>query len=89
MVVSAGYVEAGLYTTEHPNLSAAVIDLHLGDGSGMAVGRRLQQLGIPFVIHTGYPRMLVEQQWPGVSVICKPARPEQIVGEIARLLSGN
>lgn len=84
-VVSAGYVEAGLYTTEHPDLSAAVIDLHLGDGSGTAVCRRLRQLHV-LVMHTGYPRMLIEQQWPDVPVISKPATPDQIVTAIARLL---
>jgi hypothetical protein len=50
------------------------------------VCRRLRHLGVPFVVHTGYPRMLVEQQWPDVPVICKPARPEVIVDELTRLL---
>jgi DNA-binding response OmpR family regulator len=36
-VLCAGYLESGLCTTEHPELSAAVIDLHLGDGSGTVV----------------------------------------------------
>jgi hypothetical protein len=47
----------------------------------------LRQLGIPFVVHTGHPRMLVEQSWPDVPVICKPALPEQIVAAVARLLT--
>jgi ActR/RegA family two-component response regulator len=55
-VICAGFVESGLFTTEHPDLSGAVIDLHLGrDGNGAAVCRRLRQLGAPFVVHTGYP----------------------------------
>jgi CheY-like chemotaxis protein len=54
-VVAAGYVESGLYTTEHPYLSAAVIDLHLGGEDGTAVCRRLRQLGVPFVVHSGDP----------------------------------
>ena len=85
-VVSASHVETGLYTTEHPNLSAAVIDLHLGDGNGAVVCRRLRHLGIPFVVHTGYPRMLVESEWPDVPVISKPAPPGQIVATLAGLL---
>ena len=57
-VLCAGYLELGLCTTEHPELSAAVIDLHLGDGSGTVICSRLRERGIPFVIHTGYPPML-------------------------------
>ena len=81
-VLCAGYLESGLCTTEHPELSAAVIDLHLGDGSGTVVCRRLRERGIPFVIHTGYPPMLVSREWPDVPVISKPARPDQIISAL-------
>jgi len=85
-LVSAGHLESGLYTTEHPDLSAAVVDLHLGDGSGTSICRRLRHLSVPFIVHTGYPRMLIEQQWPDVPVICKPAPPDHIVTAVVRLL---
>ena len=85
-VLSAGYLEAGLFITEHQELSAAVIDLHLNDGSGIGICRRLLQRRIPFVIYTGYPRMLLEENWSHVQVIQKPARPEQLVASIARML---
>ena len=84
-VVSAGYVESGLYTTEHPELSAAVVDLR-SDGNGAAVCRRLRQLRVPFVVHTGYPAVLVTSDWPDVPVVSKPADASQIVHELARLL---
>src|SRR5262245_56931422 len=76
-VLCAGYLESGLCSTEHPELSAAVIDLHLGDGSGTAICKRLRERGIPFVVHTGYPAMLVSREWPDVPVVSKPARPDQ------------
>jgi ActR/RegA family two-component response regulator len=85
-VVSAGYVESGLYTTKHPDLSAAVVDLGLGDGNGMEVCRRLRDLGIPFVIHTGFPTMLIASEWPDVPVISKPADVKQIVDSLTRLI---
>ena len=85
-VLSAGYLEAGLFTAEHPELSAAVIDLHLSDGNGTAICQRLQYLGVPFVVHTGYPSMLVRGEWPDVPVISKPARPEQIISALIDLL---
>ena len=85
-VLAAGYVESGLYITEHPDLSAAVIDLHLGDGSGTAICRRLRQRAIPFVVYTGYPPMLVAGEWPDVPVISKPARPHQIISALIGVL---
>ena len=86
-VVSAGYLESGLYSTEHPDLSAAVVDLHLGDGSGTALCRRLRRLGVPFLVHTGYPAMLIAPEWADVPVICKPAPPGEIVAALVDLLN--
>jgi ActR/RegA family two-component response regulator len=85
-VLSAGYVESGLYIAEHPDLSAAVIDLHLGDGSGTAICRRLRHRAVPFVVYTGYPPMLLAGEWPDVPVISKPARPEQIISALIGVL---
>jgi CheY-like chemotaxis protein len=85
-VLCAGYLDAGLSTVEHPDLSGAVVDLHLGDGSGTVVCKRLRERGIPFIVHTGYPPMLVSREWPDVPVIAKPARSEQIVSALVRVL---
>jgi ActR/RegA family two-component response regulator len=86
-VVLAGQVESGLFVTEHPDLSAAVVDLHLGrDGNGVAVGRRLRQLRVPFVIYTGYPSVLITSQWPDVPVLRKPADAGLLVEVLARLV---
>jgi len=86
-VVSAGQVESGLFITEHPDLSAAVVDLHLGrNGNGAAVGRRLRQLRVPFVVYTGYPSVLITSQWPDVPVLRKPADAGLPVDALARLV---
>ena len=85
-VVAAGMVEAGLFATEHPELSGAVIDVRLGTDNGTTVCRRLKQLGVPFVVYTGYPPLLVRAEFPDVPVISKPADPGQVVAELARLL---
>jgi CheY-like chemotaxis protein len=85
-VLCAGFLESGLCTTEHPDLSAAVIDLHLGDGSGTTICKRLRERGIPFVIHTGYPPMLVFREWPDVPVVSKPARPHEIISALIHSL---
>jgi DNA-binding response OmpR family regulator len=86
-VVSAGYVESGLYATEHPYLSAAVIDLHVGGEDGTAVCRRLRQLGVPFVVYSGYPAAEIAEEWPDVPIIPKPTRTPEIVVALVRLLA--
>jgi DNA-binding response OmpR family regulator len=86
-VVSAGYVESGLYTTEHPQLSAAVIDLHLAGEDGTAVCRRLRQLGVPFLVYTGYPAAQIAREWADVPIIQKPAQMPEIVASLVRLIS--
>jgi ActR/RegA family two-component response regulator len=75
-----------LCTTEHPDLAAAVVDLHLGDGSGTAICARLHERGLPFVICTGYPRMLTGAECADAQVIAKPARPDDVVRALATLL---
>jgi DNA-binding response OmpR family regulator len=85
-VVSAGYLESALFTAEHPALSAAVVDLRLGDSSSGAVCRRLRRLGVPFVVHTAYPADFVRSEWPNVPVITKPADPQHIITALTTLL---
>jgi CheY-like chemotaxis protein len=85
-VLTAGFLEIGLFTTKNPELSAAVIDLQLSDGNGTAICRRLHHLGVPFVVYTGFPPMLIRDEWPNVPVISKPARPEQIISALIGLL---
>jgi ActR/RegA family two-component response regulator len=85
-VLSAGYAESALCTTEHPRLAAAVVDLHLGDGSGMAICKRLQERGLPFVIYTGYPPMVTSAECADAPVIIKPAPPGDIIRALVGLL---
>ena len=85
MVVSAGYLESGLCSTEHPALDAAVVDLRLGDGSGAKICERLRKRRVPFIVHTAYPRMFASAEWPDVPIVTKPASPEEIVLALQRL----
>jgi DNA-binding response OmpR family regulator len=86
-VLCAGYLDSGLSTTEHPDLAAAVIDLHLSDGNGTTICRRLRERGVPFIVYTGYPPMLAAREWPGVPVISKPARSDEIISALMGVLS--
>ena len=85
-VIAAAHLDTALPMAEHPDLSGAVIDLRLGADSAIPICRRLVERKIPFVVHTGYAADTVQQQWPAVPIIQKPARPEQIADRLAECL---
>jgi DNA-binding response OmpR family regulator len=85
-VISAGYLDAALCMAEHPDLSAAVVDLRLGDESAIPICRRLSLRDLPFVVHTGYVADAVRQEWPGVPIIHKPAIPGTVTRALADCL---
>jgi CheY-like chemotaxis protein len=85
-VISAAHLDVALPMVEHPELSGAVIDLRLGADSATPICRRLVERRIPFVVHTGYAADAVQQQWPTVPIIQKPARPEEVVDRLAECL---
>jgi DNA-binding response OmpR family regulator len=86
-VITAGYLEAGLYMAEHPDLSGAVIDIRLGKHNAISICRRLAHRNIPFVVHTGYSADRVRREWPTTPIIHKPATPEQITHALSRSIS--
>ena len=61
-VIAAGYLDAALSMTEHPDLSGAVVDLRLGADSAMPICQRLADRKLPFVVHTGYVADAVERE---------------------------
>ena len=85
-VIAASHIDAALPMVEHPDLSGAVIDLRLGADSAIPICRRLVERKIPFVVHTGYAADAVQQHWPTVPIIQKPARSEEIVDRLAKCL---
>jgi ActR/RegA family two-component response regulator len=86
-VITAGYLDAALYMTEHPDLSGAVVDLRLGADSAVPICRRLAHRNLPFVVHTGYTAAEVQRKWPSVPIIQKPASPDEITDALSRSLS--
>ena len=86
-VIAAGYLDAALCMTEHPELSAAVVDLRLGADSAMPICRRLANRKLPFVVHTGYAADAVEREWPSVPIIQKPSWPHEITDALSRSFS--
>jgi len=85
-VITAGYLDAALFMTEHPHLSGAVVDLRLGQDSAITICRRLARRNLPFVVHTGYAADEVQREWPSVPIIQKPAWPQEITDALSRSL---
>lgn len=66
------------------NFSAAVIDYRLGDGDAGELCQRLTDLGVPFVIYSGYREVdEVCRKW---GVIPKPASPQALIARVIALL---
>ena len=86
-VIAAANLEAALSMATHPHLSAAIVDLRLGQDSAIALCRRLVARSIPFIVHTGYAADAVQQEWPTIPVIQKPATPQKLIASLARSLS--
>ena len=85
-VVIAGYLEAGLFMSDHADVSAAVVDLNLGKEDGTSLCQRLHHLRIPFIVHTAYSADEIKERWPDVPVVHKPARTEQIIDALVAVL---
>ena len=83
VVLTAHNLQDGLQLAAQSELSAAVIDIGLGDGEGTALCQCLKQRNIPFVLHTGYPS--IPEACGSEIVITKPASAEQLVATIQGL----
>lgn len=77
-------IKDALPLADHPELSAAVLDLGLRDGGAAPVCERLTARHIPFVVYSG--------RNPGPAVLRggvylpKPSPPDALIGAVAGLL---
>ena len=85
-VFAAGKLRDARYLAEHPALSAAVINLRIGNDTTASVCRRLSHLGVPFMIHTRYDATEASRTWPEAPVVSKSADSAVVVNTVARLV---
>jgi DNA-binding NtrC family response regulator len=92
-VVAASLREAACRLAEcRATLSVVIVDLALGEESGLSLVRHLQRRypSLPVVVFSAAGDRLGEQEvgLPGVSeCLTKPATPESIVGAVRRALA--
>jgi DNA-binding response OmpR family regulator len=70
----------------YAEISAAIVDIRLGGEDAAEVCTLLARRSIPFVFYTGSHDAPLLAVWPGVPVIRKPARPQELVSALASLL---
>ena len=86
-IISAADSKEAVRMIDLPDLSAAVVDIDLGDGDDCsAVCKRLSERGIPFVFYTGNARADILRQWPRAPVLTKLADGQRVVEVVAGVL---
>jgi len=85
-VFAADKLRDALYLAEHPALSAAVLNLRIGDDTTTRVCCRLAHLGVPFMLLTRYDASEVSKRWPAAPVMNKPADSAVVVDCVASLV---
>ena len=85
-IISAADSKEAVRMIGLPDLSAAVVDIDLGDGDDSAVCKRLSERGIPFVFYTGNARADILRQWPRAPVLTKLADGQRVVEVVAGVL---
>ena len=86
-VLVASTVDEALPLAERPDLSAAVLDMLLGDQTAAPICFRLAERGIPFVFSTGLTP--VDEEWKHATVLDKPCAPDVLVKAVVGLVSKN
>jgi DNA-binding NtrC family response regulator len=76
-VISSNHLSDALTKCEIPSLSAVVLDHRLAHEDTSAVCEKLEKLGIPFVIYSGYTKL--EGACSKAELVPKPASPHAIV----------
>lgn len=69
-------------------LTAAVLDVQLGQDTVSPVAQELSDRGIPFLFHTGQSDIEgLHREWPGCKIVRKPVPSQILVAAVAGLLA--
>ncbi len=85
-LMAATDTDTALRLIRRNDVSAAILDISLGDRDCTAVCQALLHHRIPFLFHTGQPDADMLQAWPQAPVLAKPACRDEIVGAVADLV---
>ena len=70
-----------------PDLSAAILDVRLGEDNVWTVARALAERQVPLLFHTGHGSMQgLKSAWPGCEVLVKPAPERALLTALSAML---
>jgi DNA-binding response OmpR family regulator len=77
-------VQSALVIAEDGMVSAAILDIRVGDDTVEPIARRLAQDDVPFVFYTGQSTAEpLRTMWPDCKILAKPALPGELVAAVA------
>lgn len=85
---TARSVPQALGLVEMGGIDAAILDLQIENEISFEVGRRLDQLHIPWAITTAHPRSIVGPQFSHIALLSKPFGVAALLEVIEKLLVG-
>ena len=86
-VTLCGSVAAALACVDRDGFDLGILDVRLRDGAVTPVARRLAERGVRFLFYTGQTRTdPIFAEWPGSTVLTKPAREQTILRAVEDLL---
>jgi DNA-binding response OmpR family regulator len=85
-IIAATNATEALQLIRRNDISAAVIDIRLGDRDCGAVCQALFHHRVPFLFHTAHASAAIRQAWPQVPVLIKPVTHQEIVARVAQLV---
>ena len=85
-IIAATDAAEALRLIRRNEISAAVIDVKLGNRDSLEVCQALFHRRVPFLFYTGHANDDLLKAWPEVPVFAKPARTSEVVACIANLV---
>lgn len=82
-VVCANRAHQAIQSIERFKVTAAVLDINLGNHDCAAICQYLWERRIPFLFHTGYSAPL--EDWGNIPMVKKPASPREMTDAVGRL----
>jgi DNA-binding response OmpR family regulator len=85
-IIAATDAAEALRLISRNEISAAVIDVKLGELDSFEVCQALFHRRVPFLFYTAHAHAELLRAWPEVPVFTKPARTSEVVARIADLV---
>jgi DNA-binding response OmpR family regulator len=88
-IISASTTGEAKELIAYAEVSAAIVDVQLGDKDASEICRLLNRRRIPFLFYTGNRSASLLKEWLDVPVLSKPSSPHALVCAIASMLDAS